>query len=343
MVEDFVKGSFGDFDARRHLRLASDGISDEAGAICSIIFLQYSMTGTRSLITGFRSARFCNLDEDYGQCFWLENGCTNPTGVGRGGVFLQLIYSWLFEKARASSMYVQVDQTNRANQQIYANLKRLEDDKDEENYGHGFVDITSHFESSPTVQMKHLFFQSTRWEVEKPLSQAGIASLNPGQKVRSDVVDYVLAKFNSPEALVLSSHFPGLSHDSQQRCLEKSITSLVKRIYLPICNSNHWFLLVIDVDTKTFFLFDSLAQQRSLVFTRQLKSSIFDNIDQFKTFKIQQIFKRGVQTNSFDCGIFVCEFSTWAFSSASLLDECDVTQATVAEARLKLLERLQKP
>jgi hypothetical protein len=119
-VNTFVKATFPDFDLVRNLHLEDDGVNDDdVGRVCSLIFLLYETTGQRSTICGFRSARYCNGKEEFGQCFWLENGCTRPTGVGRGAVFLKLTHGFLFNTVRAASMYVQVDASNKANESIY--------------------------------------------------------------------------------------------------------------------------------------------------------------------------------------------------------------------------------
>eukprot|EP00299_Pterocystis_sp_00344_P008244 c3046_g1_i2.p1 GENE.c3046_g1_i2~~c3046_g1_i2.p1 ORF type:complete len:268 (-),score=42.90 c3046_g1_i2:62-865(-) len=162
-VNKFMHHTYPGFDTEKELCIKTDGIHKRIGNVGSVVFLMFENSPTTNgRLSGFRSARFCNGTEEFGKCFWLENGVTNPNGHSRGLLFLQLIHAFLFAKVHAANMYLQFDKSNEASKQTYRRFVPQAGLKGETT--EGFKDITDVYEESG-AQTTHLFFHSRLWEV----------------------------------------------------------------------------------------------------------------------------------------------------------------------------------
>ena len=89
-------------------------------------------------------------------------------------------------------------------------------------------------------------------------------------------------------------------------------------------NSNHWILFIADNCSRKSFLLDplsSILDENQIKFQTKITklinklNNIFDS-DNYSEIKIDKIVTHPLQSNSFDCGPFICQYSLDYISSA---------------------------
>ncbi|XP_077252849.1 uncharacterized protein LOC143892252 isoform X2 [Tasmannia lanceolata] len=94
-------------------------------------------------------------------------------------------------------------------------------------------------------------------------------------------------------------------------CVDEILNSELRRILLPVCESQHWILLMLDVEEKSFKIYNSvnLCFKDRLKLTIERLTSYFGernmSIDNWKVVNMRKLPR---QDNSVDCGVYVMKF-----------------------------------
>jgi hypothetical protein len=152
------------------------------------------------------------------------------------------------------------------------------------------------------------------------ISLHDIQTLSPCSWLNDTVIDYYfnLLLLDQPSYFSFSSYFytslntKGIA--TVEKWYSKSNIFGYKKIFVPVLVSNHWILVVIDIETSRLILYDSFSSnynqilnQIALFLTHMYK--FYYNTELSWNFEIIHARSLPRQKNSYDCGMYVCKFA----------------------------------
>lgn len=121
-----------------------------------------------------------------------------------------------------------------------------------------------------------------------------------------------------------------------------------KILFLPLCNDKHWVLFCINTDHKIIIFMNSLVKLVDIKLIKLYFGSIrtlleanakHNRIDfNFNEWKLANLKNLPQQTNSVDCGVFICMFARFIASDFKI----DFNQSNMTYFRNIIKEELSK-
>ncbi len=146
-----------------------------------------------------------------------------------------------------------------------------------------------------------------------------IKTLSPNQWLNDTIIDYYycLILMDYSHFFCFSTYFftslcrHGLNA-VKKWYLNSNIFSY-KKIFIPILESNHWLLVVVDLETYNLILYDSFSKTYNHILEKisDYLQFMYKILFQKDIFNLNLIHARSLplQKNYYDCGVYICKFA----------------------------------